>query len=69
METVNIDTLLEVRGVACEGGDSVLIREKDSGWMEPEPSVRSAWYLGGYHTLYSVCDVQMHHATKLELLT
>ena len=54
METVNMDTVLEVRGVACEGGDSVLNREKDSGLIGPDPSVRSAWYLGGYKTLYLV---------------
>ena len=54
METVMVDTVLEVRGVACGGGDSVLIREKGSAATEPDAPGRSAWYLVDtthHHTL------------------
>lgn len=45
IKTVKIDTFLDVRMVACEGGHNTPLSVKGSGLLKHESSLRSAWYL------------------------
>lgn len=64
MKTDEIDTVVEVCGVAWKGGHNIAVVVKDCGLSKLESALTSAWYLKRYAG--KIKTTKKHFTTKVE---